>query len=266
MACSTCPGCSATAARALQPSNSMKVIVSRRRHSYSSDHMDPFLSLSFIQAVYPSAMQQIAVCLCKVSHQSTNLTANPFGNRHLNQNITSVALHQLQAQRCSLSCLPQDLASKYMRAALPAAQCKCGAVIVGTAQEDEYTCVCGRAGSIGHIKRSSDAQWIPHPFASCSANHTWNLLGTSGSVERYSSHFLHLAFGCLQRVTCCAQVQPHALQALSQVRRGNHQMRLRRRRSVQRPRACVPPHFSNSFSLFSPTSLSQAARTSAAIT
>jgi hypothetical protein len=152
--------------------------------------MDPFLSLSFIQAVYPSAMQQIAVCLCKVSHQSTNRTANPFGNRHLNQNITSVAFHQLQAQRCSLSCRPQDLASKYMRAALPAAQCKCGAVIVGTAQEDEYTCVCGRAGSIGHIKRSSDAQWIPHPFASCSANHTWNLLGTSGSVERYSVSLL----------------------------------------------------------------------------
>jgi hypothetical protein len=136
--------------------------------------MDPFLPLSFIQAVVPSTKNQIAQCLCKVQRLSQIIFAR---NR--------ASLHPRTMHHPNLVAdYGQDLASKYIRAALPAAQCRCGAIVIGSVQEDEFSCFCGRFGSIGHLKRSSDSTWIPHPFSSCSACHTWNLLGTSGSVER----------------------------------------------------------------------------------
>lgn len=137
--------------------------------------MDPFMSLSFVQAVVPSTANQIAQCLSKVDTSS-------FANLNFPDIRPVISSFRIA------DALVQDLASKFIRAALPAAQCKCGAIIIGSVQEDEFTCLCGRTGSIGHLKRSSDVQWVPHPFASCSACHTWNLLGTSGSIERCACH------------------------------------------------------------------------------
>jgi hypothetical protein len=180
-----CPGCSCVP-RALSFVSCVTHFVLR---SYTANHMDKFISLSFIQAVVPSTTNQIAQCICKVNLENLRSLAQ----------LTLILSNPLS----SISTLPptsdvQDLASKYIRAALPAAQCKCGAVVVGSVQEDEFTCVCGNAGSIGQMKRSSDSQWMPHPFASCSACHTWSLLGTSGSIERCASH-LSRSFDVLGR-------------------------------------------------------------------
>ena len=58
-----CHGCTYVA-----PIPSNRIISTRNTpRSYSSERMDPFLPLSFIQAVCPSVGNQIALSLCKVS-------------------------------------------------------------------------------------------------------------------------------------------------------------------------------------------------------